>query len=208
MALEALAHRPKDSMDAHAHMARRLFEEIRKRAKAEGTTTNAIAPRDLVPYVAVLCQTGASEEAREPVAQSWRQSPGRTGRRLWWHVLRGLAREENDGQLQQTLSMMDQAAVPFDAKMHQVMTVYYASRDDVVRTRQWYERPIADGEPPTHHTNSQVLSFCVRNDELDWGGAAFAQHPGRHGQGRGRDRSHDGRHGTPQRGRAVHPTGH
>ncbi|KAI9842777.1 MAG: hypothetical protein M1838_002987 [Thelocarpon superellum] len=170
IALGALTRVPKDKLEAHNQLARELFAEIERRERSD---TEASRPEDVLSYVAVLCQTGSSLDARDVVEPMWRIDPDQNGRRMWLHVAEGFTLEENEEELLKSLSMMAEAGVPFDAKFHQVMTLFYALKDDAGRTREWYERSIVDGESPTYHTNAQLLRFCIRNDEMDWGETVF-----------------------------------
>ncbi|KAI9820461.1 MAG: hypothetical protein M1832_003794 [Thelocarpon impressellum] len=173
VARDALVYMPKDNTDTHNRLARALFAEIGRRREADPSVSLAVGPKDLLPHVAVLCQTGDSLEARALVDHYWRTKPGKAGRRMWAEVLKGFARESNESELLLTTSVMDERGVPFDAKLHQVMTVHYAHRDNVPLTKRWYEHPIADGERPTYHADAQILKFCVRTGQLEWGSRVF-----------------------------------
>ena len=173
VAREALIYMPQDNVETHNHLSRALFEEVKRRKEADPSIGLAAGPEALLPHIRVLSQTGDSIEARALVEQSWRSDPGRTGRRVWVEVLDGLAKENNEKELLQTIAMMERSGIPFDAKLHQVMTVYYAHMDNFNATKKWYEHAIADGKAPTDITNSQILKFCIRNGQLDWGRKVF-----------------------------------
>ena len=172
-ARDALVYLPQDQVATHNQLARTLYEEIKRRKTTDTSISLAVGPKDVLPYVTVLCQTGDALEARDLVLDSWTTHPGKMGRRMWTWALKGFAKEKNDAELLRTLSMMEDNGVPFDAKVHQVMTTFYALKNDVGSTKKWYKHPIADNEAPTYHTNAQIMRFCIRNNELDWGEMVF-----------------------------------
>lgn len=174
IARDALVHVPQnDEVEAHNRLARILYAEIMRRKEADSSVSLSNGPRDLLPYVTVLCQTGDTLEARALVLDSWKSNPGKTGRRMWTWVLKGFAQEKKDQELIGTLAMMEEHGVPFDARVHQVMTTFYALKNDIEATKLWYAHPIAEGEVPSYHTNAQIMRFCIRNNELDWGDRVF-----------------------------------
>ncbi|KAI9788907.1 MAG: hypothetical protein M1816_006472 [Peltula sp. TS41687] len=169
----ALVNVPRDELETHNKLARTLFEEIKNRKEAD---SSSIGPKDLLPFVAVLCQTGDALEARGVVMDSWKSSisaGGKRGRRMWTWILKGLAQEKNEQELVNTVAMMEKNDVPFGAEMHEIMTTFYASRDDVQGAKKWYSHPIASDGTPSYDTNVQIMRFCIRNSELDWGEKIF-----------------------------------
>jgi len=175
----------------HNKLARVLFEELKKRRE---TTVDGEEPRkplekDIMPFVQVMSQCGDALYARDIVEENWdlclkdlRVSP-------WSMVLRGLIREGKSEELQKTIDIMQSHNVPFDPKVHQIITVYYATiQGDMKMTKRWYEHPIAFGslsnkvtddstvtfgKLPTAHTDTAVLKLCIKKNELDWGDAIF-----------------------------------
>lgn len=173
VALSALTHMPGDlKYAAHNKMARLLFEEIRHRKEAD-PDYGAGKDKDIFPYVQVLTQTGDSMEARKLVEKYWKSHLEAGGRLPWLSVLKGFANEGNEDELLRTIMIMEGHGVPFDAKTHQAITIFYASKGDVAATKDWYSRPIVDGSTPTNHTNAFVLKLCINQNELAWGESIF-----------------------------------
>lgn len=177
VALNALIYMPRDfRYVAHKKLAKMLFKEIRQRKEADPHDRLGKDPsgsKDVLLYVQVLTQTGDSMEARELVERFWTSHLEAGGRIPWMHVLKGFAREKNEDELLHTIKIMEGHGVPFDPKTHQAITIYYATKNDVAATKQWYAHPIADDGAPTHHTNAFVLKLCIQKNELAWGESIF-----------------------------------
>lgn len=173
VARDALVKVPRDDLETHNKLARTLFEEIKIRKEADASVSSSVGLKDLLPYVAVLSQTGDALEARGLVMDNWKSNPGKRGRCMWTWILKGFAEEKNDQELVNTVSMMEKIGIPFSAKMHRIMTTFYTSRDDVEGVKKWYSYPIAEGGTPLYNTNVQIMRFCIRNNELEWGEEVF-----------------------------------
>ncbi len=175
VALSTLIHMPRVVKSGeHNTLARMLFEDIREEKEAAGPDTVAPDPRDskyILSYIKVLTQTGESAEARKLVEKVWRTHLEAGGRAPWTYVLKGFAKEQNEHEMLHTIEMMEKYGVPFDAKTHQAVTIFYATKGDIEATKQWYTHAIADGGTPTHHTNAFVLKLCIQKNELAWGDA-------------------------------------
>ncbi|KAI9675598.1 MAG: hypothetical protein M1817_000964 [Caeruleum heppii] len=173
IALEALARIPHDETDSHNQLARALYAELEKRME-DGVSTKESAPsQDLLAYVRVLCQTGDTLDARSVAEQCCTNKSDELGREVWAEVLRGFVRENDEEQLLQTVSTLTALRIPFDASVHEIMTTFYAGRDDIEKAKTWFSRPITETGSPTSNTNAEILKFCLRNDELEWGDTVF-----------------------------------
>ncbi|KAI9812615.1 MAG: hypothetical protein M1827_004604 [Pycnora praestabilis] len=185
VALEALNHLPKDDTTTHNKLARSLFAEINSRKEADPSIDGSVGPEDISPYTDILSMTGDTLEARNVIEEFWKTTSGGNGtnnglilqgkaaRNLWTHVLKGFAKEENDGELLRTITVMRDLNVPFDAKLHEAMTTFYARRDDIEGTKKWFRYPLDGETAPTARTNAVVLKFCLRNNEMEWGSNIF-----------------------------------
>ena len=176
-ALIALMYFPQAGGTAtHNALARLLFAEVRQRRDAgldaqDRKTT--FGQRDLLPFVQVLTSTGDSLDARNLVEEYWCSDLEQGGRSPWHQVLKGFAKEKNDGELLNTVKIMETHGVPFDAEAHQAVTLYYAQKDDIDAVKKWYKHPISGGGTPLDRTNEIVLELCIRHDELRWGDSIF-----------------------------------
>lgn len=160
----------------HNQFARLLFAEIMKRREsglAAQDSKTALGQKDLLPFIQVLTLTGDSLDARDLLEEYWLSDLEQGGRSPWHRILKGFAKENNDGELLNTVTVMETHGVPFDAEAHQAITFYYAQKGDIEAVKKWYKHPISGGEMPLDHTNEFVLKLCIRHDELQWGNAIF-----------------------------------
>lgn len=177
VALNALVYMPRNfQYAAHNKMARMLFEEINREQETEPSDAawnGSTGTKHILSYVNVLARTGDSADAREIVQMFWKSHLEAVGRGPWMHVVRGFARERNEPEMLQTIKMMEGYGIPFDAKTHQMITIFYATIGNLEATKQWFARPISDGGTPTDHANAFVLKLCVQRNELVWGEPIF-----------------------------------
>ena len=174
-ALIALIYLPQvGESTAHNQLARLLFAEVRKRRDSSLDAQDPKGPfgqKDLLPFIHVLTLTGDSIDARNLLEEYWLSDLEQGGRSPWHRILKGFAKENNDGELFNTVAIMETHGVPFDAEAHQAVTFYYAQKGDVEAVKKWYKHPISRGGTPLDHTNEFVLKFCISHDELEWGNA-------------------------------------
>ncbi|MCJ1255669.1 hypothetical protein MMC24_003486 [Lignoscripta atroalba] len=187
VALKALAYIPRgNKYEPHKMLAQLLFEEIHKRREAQPAEKSkaTFSKVALLPFIQILSQFGESLAARDLVEKYWHGTLEQEGPFPWMHVLRGFAREHKEEELLRTLEIMQSYGLPFDARTHQTVTVYYADRDDVASTKKWYNHIIARDGSPTPHTNASVLKLCIRQKEFEWGEPIFksllAKDPDKH----------------------------
>ncbi|KAI9805311.1 MAG: hypothetical protein M1833_005764 [Piccolia ochrophora] len=173
LALNGLTKMAPVSPEIFYDFATVLFEETKQRRVKDPAVDNEVGWKNLVPYVKVLCQTGKSLEARRLVEKYGQGNASTPYRKLWARIMTGLAEEKNEEELIRTLDILKENWIPYDPKIHQVMTSYFALRDNVEETKRWYEHAIEEGGAPTYHTNTQILKFCIRNEQLDWGENVF-----------------------------------
>ncbi|RFU23638.1 hypothetical protein B7463_g12700, partial [Scytalidium lignicola] len=174
LASRVLLKIPKDKTGTHNELARALYAEITKRTSAEGDEDHL----DLRHFVQLLASTGDALEAREYVQIFWEEnlpegsadkSLAKTGRKLWLSVLSGFTREGNEVELLKTAQMAEDMGIPYTFAFQEVMTIFYAQRNNIEATRKWYRKGSGGrNTQPTSKTLSELLKFSLRNDELDW----------------------------------------
>jgi hypothetical protein len=186
LARKVLAVMPRDRLDTHNQLAKLLHAECLSKGEANENERRA----DLRWFVDVLTQTGDSTLARNLVVENLEKdtqdSSGDTpvsgaaaNRKLWPLVAAGFAKENNEVELLKTIEMAEAAGTFYNAQCHGVVTTFYAERNDVEAVKTWYSKPIVKStgasQAPLPKTVKAILSFCIRNNELDWGKTIFRE---------------------------------
>ena len=159
----------------HNKLARALFSVLSKRREA---SINEEEPsigldQDLIPFITVLSQSGDALYARDLIERNWNNHLKDSHTSPWGPLYRGLIRERRGNELQKTVDIMQKHNVPFDAKVHQAITTYFAKEGEMEMTKTWYNHPISSGSAPTTHTVAFVLRLCIKRNDLEWGNKIF-----------------------------------
>ena len=176
VALQVLGNVPKgqEKYPSHSNMAAAVFSELQQRNKRKADSQEPqISTQILFPFIRALANTGEASTARGLVEKYWYKHLEHHHSHAWLQVLGGFAREDNSEEVSKTVDIMQKHNVSFSPKVHQFVTLYYAQRGDVDKTKKWYEHPIANSQLPTFHTDSRLLMFCIRHNELEWGDPIF-----------------------------------
>jgi hypothetical protein len=176
-ARDAMMKMPSDKLDTHNEFARELFAELSRRPWKQLASSRM----NFKKFVFVLTQTGDSLEARKLVEEFFNATSegektkqwDRTNAELWNYVLKGFAKELNESDLLRTAMITEASGVPYNITFHETMTTFYASKNDLTGTQSWYAKPISKSKGPHPRTMSEVLRFCLRNNEIDWGNSVF-----------------------------------
>jgi hypothetical protein len=155
----------------HIKLSNALFQELSRR---EDVGLAAVHN-----FVAVLTDTGYTKEATELVEKSLAvasdvkdfdtRNRRQTKRKFWSLIMKGYAREDNEAELLKIAEMVEVAGLNWTQSFHEIMTTFYASRDDVANTKKWYNKTPTDGnQTSSKELMTTVLGFCTRNNELDW----------------------------------------
>ena len=165
---------PEGGGELHAELARKLYQELSRRNEA-GLVV-------LKNFSAVLANTGHANEARDLAMQysagnlgagqsntSSKDNIKKTGQRLWIQAMEGYAKENNETELLNTADLIEAAGFQRARAFHEVMTTFYASKNDVTNTKKWYSKtPHDQSHKSTPEMVSTVLQFCLRNNESEW----------------------------------------
>jgi hypothetical protein len=173
-ALTVLAIMPKDDTTPHVELARLLYADCQ-------------SPRyqlnNLRRFIEVLTRTGNSLEARELVVShisqqvfSTEEASSRDAsteariRGLWYQLLDGFAREGNEAELLKTWEITERAGSEYDSTHRDIIASFYASRNGIAATKQWYEKlkQVGPLQEVDGRTLKKILTFSIRNNELDW----------------------------------------
>ncbi len=161
---------------AHNELAKAVFEELNKRRETMKDDQEPPVPfyQDLWSFVQVPARFGHALYARDLIEKYWEDSLKRVGVSPWSRVLKGLIREDRVEELQKTVDIMQSYNIPFDPKLHETITVFYAAQQaDMEMTKKWYQHPIANRGTPSNLTDTTVLKLCISKSELDWGDPIF-----------------------------------
>ncbi|KAK2624943.1 hypothetical protein QTJ16_005312 [Diplocarpon rosae] len=169
---KGLHNLPSENPELHAELARLLYAEWLK-APANVEQRH----EDFRSLADILSRTGNAMEVRELV-QAREKEGGefwqKRRRAAWINVLSGFARENNEAELLDTLTMAEATGcMTYTWRVQKIMVNFYASRDDFENTKKWFSKPLAlaegvTGDRPAADTLAAILKFCVRNNELEW----------------------------------------
>lgn len=174
-ALTVLAIMPKDDTTPHVELARLLYADC-----LLGSEAMMDLPRHLRRFVEVLTKTGNSLEARDLVVSqqvlSADEAPSKDAlmesrqRKLWYQILSGFAREDNEVELLKTWEMAERSGNVYNSVYRDILVSFYASRNDIPATKKWYEKVkrVAPLQEVDARTLKKILRFSIRNDELNW----------------------------------------
>jgi hypothetical protein len=177
-AREVLMKMPQDKTHTHNEFARELFAELTRRKKLD-KLKDVVAIGDVRRLATVLTCTGDSMEARKYVEEYSnllrRDDTKRlrqTVQKLWTSVLKGFASEDNEEELLKTVNLAEAAGIPYIPAFQEVLSIFYASKNDIKAVKSWYSKAIYRGggakAKPNVKTLSEMLRFCIRNDEVEW----------------------------------------
>jgi hypothetical protein len=171
---------PRDNRATHNELAREIFDDISKRTQG---TSEGLSHLDMKSFLNVLIESGQSLYGRQLVQEyagtnvdlMGQGSRAKHLRRFWTLVMEGFSVEDNEDELLRTANMAETAGLHYGQKFHEVMTVFYANRDNIEETKKWYSKPLSKDASPSPKALSAILRFCIRNNELQWSKSIFRQ---------------------------------
>ena len=182
---------PKGTTEHHLELAQLLYGEIERRAQHmrdlgldEELIKEAVGGKDTSDFelfLTALTQYGASMEAaghlaefRARLTQEDKKMVARV-RVFWTLVLRGLAKEGLEEELLLEWNKAAEAKIEYMPPIHEVMTTFFATRDRVAETKQWFEKPIHANWQRSPKVYMEVVRFALRNGEQQWLQPVFEQ---------------------------------
>lgn len=129
-------------------------------------------PAELWSYlIQAMCRFGSTKEALEDLYAKWdnpeyqKYTSGEA--RVLEDVARGLAQEGHGKELVQLVEFAEKNGVPYTPNLQEVITVFYAQRNQIPQTQQWFTKPLVSGRsrPGTYRA---VASFAMRNNLEEW----------------------------------------
>ena len=169
-ALKTLTRMPIDKLDTHGEFAKVLYTHPRRGdVNWRGHTSL---------YIDILSQIGKASEARAMAqtyfGKTFSSKLTENFKRSWFAALEGFCRENNEVEVMATFEMAQTAGLTYGPRLHSIMSTFFARRDQVEEVKKWYGKPF-DGShgSPLPECVSTILSFCIRNNELNWCKAVF-----------------------------------
>ena len=156
--------------EVHARLARSLFQELSER--------KMLSLPVMKHFVSVLTNTGHTTNAMDWLDQNYTTSCDlegfispenqmKTRRRLWVLIMEGYARENDEVGLLRVVEKV--AAETWGSAFREIMTKFYASRNDITNTKRWYNKTSSEQSLRlSKELLSTLLTFCIRNDEMEW----------------------------------------
>ncbi|RKF84022.1 Complex I intermediate-associated protein 84, mitochondrial [Golovinomyces cichoracearum] len=179
VAISALKRLPNDKSDNHNKLVTALYYETTEREIGRVQKAHCLRC-----FLNTLSLTGDTVEARKlllsnklllkETSESNNNELVTSGAidQLWLLILRGFAREENESELLSTLEMAKDDGMTFHSAVHKIMTTFFAEKNDLQKTKHWYNKTINAKEDssqlPCAETLASILQFCLRNNELEW----------------------------------------
>lgn len=171
-AMKALRNIPQDEVDKHRELATLIYEDLMRLEPAQEAT-------NLRHFVYVLASCGDPIMAREfwhaylKRSASLDEKERLTGRvkMVWLKIFESFAKKGDEVELLRTFEMAQDWGVPYYSRIQETMMGFYASRDDKEGLKKWYAMPVtrADGRTNPRSTSLKILlSFCIRNGEVEW----------------------------------------
>lgn len=175
---------PKGTTEHHLELATVLYNEIERRIQNmrelgidEEVIREAVGGKDTGDFelfLMALTQYGASLEAAEHLAQFRAGLPKGDNKSIarvrvfWTLVLRGLAKEGREAELLAEWEKAQEAKIEYMPPVHEIMTTFYATRDRIEETKQWFEKPIHANWLRSPKSYMEAVRFALRNGEEEW----------------------------------------
>ena len=161
-----------------------LYEELQSRNDEESkqddyqlengehldSRQGSLQRRILILYVSTLSQFHQPLRARKLLEdQSRTKQTSVQVKPFWTPIVKAFARNGDYEELENTIRLMQANGLPFDRHIHQILMTAFSKCENMSAIKQWYERPIDGGEPPTAKANTAVIRACIDHKEFEWG---------------------------------------
>ena len=177
-ARKALLRPPRDGDETedHLHLCREIHTELCRRSQSAHESTAPFSAAAIKDHISALCQYGAVLEAAEVLSEygAKHQVSGREWEEVWFMVLARLAEDGKEQELLAQAEVAKAAGCRFLPVFHEIMTVFYAERNQPEETRRWFHMPIASRAGPTPATYSAILRLSLDEpDRIGWVDEAY-----------------------------------
>ncbi|KAK7403211.1 hypothetical protein QQX98_011028 [Neonectria punicea] len=163
--------RPRERTPQHLSLAKSIYSVLtsdtfngKKNAKDKGPGTGLWAQ-----YVHTICLYGGSKEALQMLHANWGDvfKLAKDGDNLVVPVAQGLAREGHEQELVALVEHAEKNGIPFDKDTQIAIISFFAERDRVPETKQWFTKLPASGLRAAE-VYPLVATFAVRNSVQEW----------------------------------------
>lgn len=164
-ALQALRPlRPRERASQHLQFTQRLYSVLN--SGVLGTKELDPAEKTWADYIKALVLYGGSKEAAEVLRSNWVAAAAQhnAGASILPFLARGLAREGNGSDLVSLVNDAEKNGMPLDSATHEEIVTFFAERNMVAETKQWFEQLSL----PTAACYPLIASFAVRNGLQEW----------------------------------------
>lgn len=179
---------PEDDPTDHIILAKTLYTEIRRKALGiagaapvrrtvgelqVGYNERLGEVRDFYKLLAALAHFGQAREAKDLLVNYYNGWASETSmsmrsRKAWLPTLHGLAREGHEQDLLELLALARKAGLDFDPPVHGIMSAFFARRNNIRETKDWFGKQIHNNDSPSRNTYYEILQFAIRNNEKEW----------------------------------------
>ena len=146
-------------------LAEALYEALKSREEV----IDEMRTSSLKSLITILADRSKPQEARELLAELHAMGPSLVEARQWTDILVGFARIDNQGQIIETIEMMQSRGIQYDSQVHQSLVLYYAAHKNVSRMKEWYEFGKAKRLDLPRKAQVAVLKICTEHGDLEWG---------------------------------------
>ncbi|KPM35056.1 Complex I intermediate-associated protein 84, mitochondrial [Neonectria ditissima] len=163
--------RPRERTPQHLDLAKSIYSLLtsgtlrgKKKKKDKGSDTVLWAQ-----YIHTICLYGGSKEALKLLHANWGDllDLAKHGDNLAVPVARGLAREGHEQELVALVEHAEKNGLPFDKDTQMAIVSFFAKRDQVPETKQWFTKLPASGLR-TAEVYPLIATFAVRNNVQEW----------------------------------------
>ncbi|KAK5992306.1 Complex I intermediate-associated protein 84 [Cladobotryum mycophilum] len=125
-----------------------------------------------------MCLYGGSQEAVQELYSKWEQPEYaiylNDKDKLLEAVARGLSREGREAELVELVTYAESHGVPYNSELQAVVVDFFAQRDRVTETQQWFNKPIEDNNSSAQAYRT-IASFAIRNNLQEWATAQLLE---------------------------------
>ena len=162
-AREALLRPPRDrdETEDHLELCKEIHKELCRRSQSTYESTGPFSAAAIKDHISALCQYGAVLEAVGILSEhaGEHQVSGRGWEEVWFVVLARLAKEGKEGELLAQADAAKAAGCRFMPIFHEIMTTFYADRNEPEAAKKWFQTPISSRARPTPAAYSAILQL-------------------------------------------------